>query len=158
MAGRGAVRVALCAGAFALAVVAGGAAPGPAAADVAPYGANDAGGFLNVLPPGEAGTDNALQLAQFRLNGQRPAHWDDQLGLYTGLVYASPTLTHDQIPSYFKDATFGVKPDDVGSTESPRAGVFGPPPRTSNSRIRACPRSTIRPGNSQPSFAAGLFA
>jgi acyl-homoserine lactone acylase PvdQ len=99
------------------------AAPGAAAADVAPYGANDAGGFRNVLPPGEAGTDNAFQLAQFRANGQRPAHWDDQLKLYTDLVYASPGLTHDQIPNYFKDATFGVKPDDVASTESPRAGV-----------------------------------
>jgi acyl-homoserine lactone acylase PvdQ len=94
-----------------------------AAADVAPYGANDAGGFRNVLPPGEAGTDNAFQLAQFRANGQRPAHWDDQLKLYTDLVYASPTLTHDQIPKYFKDATFGVKPGDVESTESPRPGL-----------------------------------
>jgi len=36
-----------------------------------------------------------------------PPHFDDQLGLYTGLVFGSPALTHDQIPNYFKDATFG---------------------------------------------------
>src|SRR5436309_4447377 len=99
------------------------AGPTVARADVAPYGTNDAGGFRNVLPAGEAGTDNAQQLAQFEATGQRPAHWDDQQPLYTGLLYASPTLTHDQIGSYFKDATFGVKADDVASTTSPRAGV-----------------------------------
>ena len=44
-----------------------------ATADDAPYGLNDAGGFRNVLPAGEAGTDNAVQLAQFQANGQRPA-------------------------------------------------------------------------------------
>src|SRR5207245_295463 len=64
-----------------------------------------------------------VQLAQFQANGKRPAHWDDQLPLYRDLVYADPTLTHDQIAKYFKDATFGVKANDVGSTESPRAGV-----------------------------------
>jgi hypothetical protein len=96
----------------------------PAHAAVAPYGTNDAGGFRNVLPPGEAGVDNAFQLAQFEADGTtRPAHWDDQLPLYTGLVYASPTLTHDDVAKYYKDATFGVKPDDLASTETPRPGV-----------------------------------
>ena len=68
-----------------------------ATANDAPYGLNDAGGFRNVLPAGEAGTDNAVQLAQFQAGGQRPDHWDDQLPLYTGLLYASPKLTRDQI-------------------------------------------------------------
>jgi acyl-homoserine lactone acylase PvdQ len=94
-----------------------------AMADDAPYGLNDAGGFRNVLPAGEAGVDNAVQLGQFRANGARPAHWDDQLPLYTGLLYASPHLTREQIPQFFKDATFGVKPADVDSVEHPRAGV-----------------------------------
>jgi acyl-homoserine lactone acylase PvdQ len=94
-----------------------------AAADDAPYGLNDAGGFRNVLPAGEAGTDNAVQFAQFTAGGQRPAHWDDQLPLYTGLLYASPKLTAAQVPQFFKDATFGVKPDDVASVEHPRPGV-----------------------------------
>src|SRR5437763_3424951 len=95
----------------------------PAAADDAPYGQNDAGGFRNVLPAGEGGTDNALQLGAFQANSAIPPHFDDQLGLYTGLVGASPGLTHDQIPNYFKDATFGVRPGDVESTEHPRSGL-----------------------------------
>src|SRR5688500_15228980 len=95
----------------------------PAAAAVEPYGTNDAGGFRNVLPPGQAGTDNALQLAAFTATGARPAHWDDQLPLYENLLYASPTLTDADVEKYFKDATFGVKPEDVESTESPRPGV-----------------------------------
>ncbi|HEV7459720.1 MAG TPA: penicillin acylase family protein, partial [Solirubrobacteraceae bacterium] len=96
----------------------------PAVADDAPYGQNDAGGFRNVLPAGQGGTDNALQLAAFQANSSAlPPHFDDQLGLYTGLVFGSPALTHDQIPNYFKDATFGVRPGDVESTEHPRAGL-----------------------------------
>jgi acyl-homoserine lactone acylase PvdQ len=95
----------------------------PAHAAVAPYGTNDAGGFRNVLPPGEAGVDNALQLAAFETGKQRPAHWADQQPLYENLLYASPGLTHAQIPDYFKDATFGVKDGDVESQVSPRPGV-----------------------------------
>jgi acyl-homoserine lactone acylase PvdQ len=89
-----------------------------------PYGTNDAGGFLNVLPAGQAGVANAFQLAQFEANGTRPKHWDDQEPLYDGLLYASPTLTEADVPKYFKDATFGVKPEDVeGTPISPRPGV-----------------------------------
>src|SRR3954449_6383932 len=95
----------------------------PAGAAVQPYATNDAGGFRNVLPPGEAGTDNALQLAAFEANGTVPPHFTDQLPLYTDLLYASPSITHDDVAKYFKDATFGVKPEDVESTESPKPGV-----------------------------------
>src|SRR3954454_22778017 len=109
--------------ALVLAAVAALLAAAPAPAAVEPYGANDAGGFRNVLPPGEAGVDNALQLAAFEADKQRPAHWTDQQPLYENLLYASPGLTHDQIPNYFKDATFGVKPEDVESTTTPRVGV-----------------------------------
>src|SRR6476659_6487368 len=106
---------------LAAALLASLALAGPAAADDAPYGQNDAGGFRNVLPAGEGGTDNALQFGAFQANSATiPPHFDDQLGLYTGLVFASPGLTHDQIPNYFKDATFGVRPGDVESTEQPR--------------------------------------
>jgi acyl-homoserine lactone acylase PvdQ len=93
------------------------------AAAPAPYGTNDAGGFRNVLPAGEAGLANALQLAQFHATGDRPAHWTDQEPLYDGLLYASPSLKPDDVAKYYKDATFGVKTDDIGSTESPRPGV-----------------------------------
>jgi hypothetical protein len=62
------------------------------------------------------------------------------------MLYASPTLTEADAPNYFKDATFGVKPEDVESTGHPRPGVtivrdqqydvphiYGTPPRTSSS-------------------------
>src|SRR3954453_17274864 len=98
----------------------------PAAASAAapqPYGTNDSGGFRNVLPPGEAGVANAFQLAQYEANGAYPAHWVDQEPLYEGLMYASPSLTEDDVAKYYKDATFGVKPENVESTTSPRTGV-----------------------------------
>ncbi len=90
-----------------------------------PYGTNDAGGFLNVLPPGENGLDNATDLALFQLNGSYPAHWMDQQPLYNNLLYAAPTLTDAQVPQFYKDATFGVRSGDVASTTVPpgRPGV-----------------------------------
>jgi len=96
----------------------GGSGPAPQ-----PYGANDGGGFRNILPPGENGFDNAAQLAAFEANGTRPAHNNDQLGMYSNLLYAVPGLTAAQIPNYFKDATFGVRSGDAESTESPRSDV-----------------------------------
>jgi acyl-homoserine lactone acylase PvdQ len=83
-----------------------------------PYGTNDAGGFLNVLPAGQAGVDNSLALAAYETAGTIPPHFADQLPLYANLVYADPTLTDAQVPSYFKDATFGVRPGDVARTET----------------------------------------
>jgi acyl-homoserine lactone acylase PvdQ len=111
-----AAATALCA--FAIA-----AAPASAAVTPEPYGAGDAGGFWNVLPSGQNGLDNSAQLAQFELNGTTPPHYEDQLPLYANLIHGSPTLTHEQIGEYFKDATFGVKEGDVESTVSPRADV-----------------------------------
>jgi acyl-homoserine lactone acylase PvdQ len=93
------------------------------AAEPAPYGTNDAGGFRNVLPAGQAGVSNAFQLAQFQASGQRPPHWADQEPLYDGLLYASPSIKADDVAKYYKDATFGVKPEDLESTTKPRAGV-----------------------------------
>jgi acyl-homoserine lactone acylase PvdQ len=112
---RAAIVVAL--GATALSIV-------PAkAATPAGYGANDAGGFHNVLPPGQTGHITALQLAQNQTSYAPPAHFDDQRALYNDLLYASPTLTDADVPKYFKDATFGIKPADVERTYSPRAGL-----------------------------------
>ena len=110
-------RVAACAVLACAAILAAPAAN--AANPVQPYGKNDAGGFHDVLPPGTRGLDNSTQLLQFQITGQRPKHWLDQLPLYRDLVYADPTLTHAQIARYYKDATFGVKPGDIESTESP---------------------------------------
>jgi acyl-homoserine lactone acylase PvdQ len=94
-----------------------------AQAPVQPYATNDAGGFLNVLPAGENGLDNATQLGEFELNKTYPPHFKDQLPLYANLIHGSPTLTRAQIPSYFKDATFGVKEGEVESTQAPRPDV-----------------------------------
>ena len=105
------------------AAVAIGIGAAPASAQVTPYGTNDAGGFLNVLPPGEAGVDNAVQFAAYEAAHVIPAHFSDQQPLYENLLYADPTLTDAQVPNYFKDATFGVRPGDVQSTESPEPGL-----------------------------------
>ena len=89
----------------------------------APYGTNDAGGFRNVLPPGENGTANFNQILAFRGPGLLPPHFADQQPLYENLLYGAPTLSEDQIPNYFKDATFGVPAGEVESEIEPRPGV-----------------------------------
>lgn len=89
----------------------------------APYGLHDAGGFLNVLPPGEAGVDNSADLLRFLSTAAVPPHFADQLPLYVNLVYADPTLTDAHVPSFFKDATFGVKAAAVARVEHPEAGL-----------------------------------
>ncbi|MGN6814610.1 MAG: penicillin acylase family protein [Solirubrobacterales bacterium] len=103
---------------FALALV-----PTANAAAPQPYGANDAGGFRNVLPPGENGLDTFSQLLEFKGLHRLPPHFADQQALYENLLYASPTLTESQIPNYFKDATFGVPAGEVESTVEPRPGA-----------------------------------
>jgi acyl-homoserine lactone acylase PvdQ len=97
--------------------------PAIALAQVEPYGADDAGGFRNVLPPGSKGTDNAVELAAFQTAGSYPEHWNDQQPLYENLIYGSPDPTDQQLPEFFKDATFGVREGEVESTTTPRPGV-----------------------------------
>lgn len=88
-----------------------------------PYGTNDAGGFRNVLPPGENGLATLPQILAFRGTGAIPSHFADQQPLYENLVYGSPTLTDEAVGSYFKDATFGVPAGQVASTIEPKPGV-----------------------------------
>jgi acyl-homoserine lactone acylase PvdQ len=95
----------------------------PAAAVVAPYRQSDPGGFRNILPPGANGFANGVQLAQFLTAGARPPHNDEQLPMYRDLIYAVPGLKAEDLPSYYKDASFGVKPEDVERTYSPREDV-----------------------------------
>ncbi|HKO26230.1 MAG TPA: hypothetical protein VJU80_02130, partial [Solirubrobacteraceae bacterium] len=64
-----------------------------AGAQVQPYGTSDYGGFRNILPPGENGSDNAAQLLAFEADSsQRPPHNDDQLRMYGDLVHVAPNL------------------------------------------------------------------
>src|SRR3954451_8355167 len=98
------------------------------------YGANDGGGFRNILPPGENGFANVAQLAAYEAscpptgntncpNASRPPHSSDQLGMYSDLVYAAPKLRAAETGKYYKDATFGVKSGDEERVYSPRADV-----------------------------------
>jgi acyl-homoserine lactone acylase PvdQ len=88
-----------------------------------PYQQGDFGGFRNILPPGENGFDNAAQLAAFQANGTYPPHANDQLAMYGDLVHVAPNLKAGDIDKYFKDGSFGVKPDDIERSYSPRADV-----------------------------------
>ena len=106
-----------------LIVAAIGFAASAAANAVQPYGTNDAGGFRNVLPPGENGLDNLPQVLAFKATKVVPPHYNDQQPLYENLLYGAPTLTDEQIPNYFKDATFGVPANEIESSIEPKPGV-----------------------------------
>jgi acyl-homoserine lactone acylase PvdQ len=97
----------------------GGGGQGP---EPQPYGTGDYGGFHNLLPPGASGLDNAAQLAEFELTGRRPPHNDDERDMYGDLVYNTPIAAGD-LGRWFKDATFGVKPEDVERVEHPESDV-----------------------------------
>ena len=107
-----------CTAAVAWAVPAAQAAPEPQ-----PFGTNDSRGFRDVLPSGTNGLTNGPELAAFLANGTRPRHNDDQLRMYSDLVYSSPGLRPQDIGKFFKDTTFGVKPEDVERRYSPRGDV-----------------------------------
>src|SRR3954464_10376190 len=119
------------------------AAPAFGAATPGTYQQGGFGGFWNILPPGQNGVDSATEAATFAASGQRPANWNDQLAMYRDLIYATPGLTAADIPKFFKDASFGVKPEDVVSTEMPRDDVviqrdkFGVPHIWSDTRTGA---------------------
>ncbi len=91
---------------------------------VQPYGTNDGGvNVFNILPPGQGRYMNSAELAQAQSEGSQPPHNTDQLEMYSSLVQGTPGVTMATLPTYFKDATFGVKEDDIESEYSPREGV-----------------------------------
>jgi acyl-homoserine lactone acylase PvdQ len=94
---------------------------GPAQAAPAPiaYQQNDAGGFRNILPPGQGQNVNLAEAAGFLGGGQQPPFTDDQLQMYEDLVYATPGLPDSQVDNFFKDASFGVRPADVTREYTP---------------------------------------
>jgi acyl-homoserine lactone acylase PvdQ len=91
---------------------------------VQPYGTHDgAVTALNILPPGQGRYMNGAELTAAQAGGPQPPHNTDQMDLYSSLVQATPGLAASDLSKFFKDATFGVKPDDVESEESPKDGV-----------------------------------
>ena len=91
---------------------------------VQPYGANDSGvTVLNVLPPGQGRYMNSAELFAAQGGGGQPSHNTDQFEMYSSLVQGAPGVTTDNLMTYFKDATFGVKEGEIEREYSPREGV-----------------------------------
>ena len=96
-------------------------APGLAAeSSVQPYGARDGSvTALNILPPGQGRYSSGPEAAA----GEEWEHNADQIPLYEKLVQGAPDVTKETLNEYFKDATFGVLPDEIADEYSPREGV-----------------------------------
>jgi acyl-homoserine lactone acylase PvdQ len=106
---------------------------GPAAALADPpapgaYQEDDGLGFRNIVPPGSDGLASLSELQQFLFGGGvRPEHNNDQLDEYDGIVQAAPGLTETDVDTFFKDASFGVPPGDIGETYTPDCSETTPP-------------------------------
>src|SRR3989454_7611375 len=97
----------------------------PAAAQSNPghyQGFGDGRGFLNIVPPGQDGVLNGPE-ALAAQGGQYPPHVKDQLDMYGDLVYNAPGLTEARLLEFYKDASFGVREDDIDRVYSPTADV-----------------------------------
>jgi len=93
---------------------------GAADPPVQAYGARDgAVTALNILPPGQGKYQNGPEQA----SGRQSPHNSDQIEPYDSMVQGAPDITKADLGKYFKDATFGVKPDDLEREYSPRDGV-----------------------------------
>src|SRR3989454_6912161 len=82
----------------------------------------DARGFLNIVPPGQDGVLNGPEAIAAQ-GGTYPPHVKDQLDMYANLVYAVPGLTEDRLLDFYKDASFGVRDDDIDRVYSPTTNV-----------------------------------
>lgn len=77
---------------------------------------------MSILPAGENGLVNAVQLAQYERTGQRPAGSQDQLGPYGALAFAS-RVGDATLRRYFEPESFGIPRGQIVSTERPAAAV-----------------------------------
>jgi acyl-homoserine lactone acylase PvdQ len=121
----------------AVAAVAALAAAAPASGAPAPIGyqEGDAGGVRNVLPPGQGQNVNAAEAAEFLGPGNQPAFSDDQLRMYSDLVYETGGISEAQIDNFFKDASFGVPPGQVTDTYTPTCILPTAPPSDSCEKV-----------------------
>jgi acyl-homoserine lactone acylase PvdQ len=138
------------------------------AASVQPYQQDERGGycewgnlddfscFRSILPPGENGFASGDYIAQFQLAqqcraqspdpSQCPAyppvatHSQDQLAMYTDLVYNTPGFLPDRVQDFFKDASFGSRygPEPCGNRPVCSTGVYMPPARCPLGLINGC--------------------
>ncbi len=104
------------------------AAPAASAPSPIGYQEGDAGGFRNILPPGEGQNVNGAEAANFLGGGNQPQFYDDQLHMYSDLVYQAGGISESQIDSFYKDASFGVPPGEVERTYTPLCILPTAPP------------------------------
>ncbi|MCX4798424.1 penicillin acylase family protein [Streptomyces sp. NBC_01242] len=94
-----------------------------AAAEPAPVTDYCQGQCDDILPPGENGNATLVDILGNKAFGTHPAHSDDQLDRYNGLVAGHAGLTDQKLTDFFNDASFGVPKDQVESVTSPRDDV-----------------------------------
>ncbi|MFJ6854783.1 penicillin acylase family protein [Streptomyces sp. NPDC091271] len=100
-------------------------APGAGAAEPEPLAVTDHCGSqcADILPPGENGNATLVEILGNKAFGTHPAHSDDQLDRYNGLVEGHTGLTDRKLTDFFNDASFGVAADQVESVTKPREDV-----------------------------------
>ncbi|MER6101527.1 penicillin acylase family protein [Streptomyces sp. NPDC001832] len=118
-------RVATAAAVLALGTTLLAASPqsGAAAAEPSPVTDYCQGQCDDILPPGENGNATLVDILGNKAFGTHPAHSDDQLDRYNGLVAGHTGLTDQKLTDFFNDASFGVPEDQVESVTSPRDDV-----------------------------------
>lgn len=119
----GTTRAAALAAALALGTSLLAAAPHAGAAEAEPVPDYCQGQCDDILPPGENGNATLVEILGNKAFGTHPAHSDDQLDRYNGLVAGHTGLTDQKLTDFFNDASFGVPKDQVESVTSPRDDV-----------------------------------
>jgi acyl-homoserine lactone acylase PvdQ len=112
-----AVLSALVLGALLLFPAPSGASPDPRYRDF-----DDPGGFMNILPPGQDGGVNGVEMLRFQLTKKYPKHFNDQTDMYNSLAHDAPGIEDRDLTKYFKDASFGVK-GKIERSYSPTKGA-----------------------------------
>ncbi|MFS0694902.1 penicillin acylase family protein [Streptomyces nitrosporeus] len=81
------------------------------------------GQCADILPPGQNGNATLVEILGNKAFGTHPAHSDDQIDRYNGLVAGHTGLTDQKLTDFFNDASFGVPADQVESVTKPREDV-----------------------------------
>jgi len=77
----------------------------------------------DILPPGQNGDADLVQVLANQAFGTMPPHSDDQLDRYANLAYSYTGLTGQQINTFFNDSAYGVPAGQVERSYSPRSDV-----------------------------------